>query len=839
MQQKVKLSYIFIIVSLFGFCSVNAQINWKKNKLQAPPIVCYASDKVEKSFIPPPSEILLKAGAEKKSEIIVTYSLFPDNAKAAFEYAVNIWEYIVESDIPIYVEARWRTIYDKHGNTNTILGNASASEFYKDFENAPRKNCFYPVAIAEKITKSEISSASSPDITATFNKEMKWYFGIDGQTPDLLYDFVTVVLHEIGHGLGFTGFFYVIEGTTIGTYGDSNAGDVTSFDNMVVNDKNLKLTDTNFFAMPSSILYSALTSNQIYIASPAATTNNSGNIPRLYAPSEWDDGSSIYHLNDATYSFSNDNSLMTHAIGKGEAIHDPGPITKGILADIGWKLMILDLDKPKDIEKRQPILFNLSIESDFDLDTNSVFVYFSTDAFTNNKDSLFMVYDKGTELFSAIIDPVFDTQKIDYYVSATDKENRTFSVPGEAPSETYSVNIGTDSSAPVINHVPIPYFVSNGQDMVISTEAVDNLGIDTVFVEFSINNIPQQSFGLTLDFADNYTGIFTVNLETLNDGDVISYKIIAIDKSKAGNKTINPSKDFFSFKVEKIFEPVKIYFNDFNTPNNDFILSDFENYQAQNFENPSLHSPHPYPSPNENNKEFNFTTLLKYPIIIQSNGTMSFDEIVLVEPGEVLSQFGDDDFWDYVIVEGSKDNGKTWLPVIDGYDSGNNATWKTNYNKNIDNNQVSTAVGIPDWFVTREINLLESGNFKENDTILIQFRLFSDPYAHGWGWTIDNLRIQSPLSSSYYGTLSPGNITVYPNPFNDRLKITIHARNEIKELSVEIINLYGQVIDTKQFKNVIGEINHEPDFSNVAGGMYFVVVKENGKKINIQKIIKN
>jgi hypothetical protein len=217
---------------------------------------------------------------------------------------------------------------------------------------------------------------------------------------------------------------------------------------------------------------------------------------------------------------------------------------------------------------------------------------------------------------------------------------------------------------------------------------------------------------------------------------------------------------------------------------------------------------------------------------------MSFDEIVLVEPGEVLSQFGDDDFWDYVIVEGSKDNGKTWLPVINGYDSGNNATWKTNYNKNIDNNQVSTAVGNPDWYVTREINLLESGNFNENDTILIQFRLFSDPYAHGWGWTIDNLRVQSPLSSSY-GTLSPGNITVYPNPFNDRLKITIHARNEIKELSVEIINLYGQAIDTKQFKNVIGEINHEPDFSNVAGGMYFVVVKENGKKINIQKIIKN
>ncbi|MCK7534683.1 MAG: hypothetical protein MZV63_28625 [Marinilabiliales bacterium] len=147
-------------------------------------------------------------------------------------------------------------------------------------------------------------------------------------------------------------------------------------------------------------------------------------------------------------------------------------------------------------------------------------------------------------------------------------------------------------------------------------------------------------------------------------------------------------------------------------------------------------------------QHLNFTTLLKYPVILKENGTMSFDEVVLVEPGEVLSKFGDEDFWDYVIVEGSKDKGKTWLPIANGYDSGDNPIWKTNYNKNIDNNQVSNTVGIPEWYVNREIKLLENGNFKANDTILIQFRLYSDPYAHGWGWTIDNLRIQTPVSTS-------------------------------------------------------------------------------------------
>ncbi len=825
----MKLLYIFIVSSLFGLNSVNGQNDWRKSKLQVSPTICVASNKVEKSFIPPPPEIMLKSG-EKKSHIIVTYSLFPADAKAAFEYAVNIWEYLVESDIPIYVEARWRSMDD-----NT-LGSAGPTDYYANFDDAPHKNCFYPVCVVEKITNSEISGSSSPDISATFNKDLKWYFGTDGKTPELLYDFVTVVLHELGHGLGFTGFFYTTG--NVGAYGNENAGDASAFDIMVVNGKNLMLTDTTFFNMPSLELLNALTSNLLYSSSPTATANNSGKKPRLYAPSEWNSGSSIYHLNDATYPFSNENSLMTHAIGKGEAIHDPGPITKGILADIGWKLMKLRLDKPKDIEKIQPIQFSLSIESDFELDTNSVFVYFSTDGFKSKVDSLPMTYDNATEHFLAVINPKFDTEKIDYYIKASDKENRTFSVPAEAPVEYYSVIIGPDNTPPEINHIPIPYFVSNGRDMVISAEVDDNLGVDTVFVDFLVNNIPQQSFGLNLDSANIYSGIFNINKELLKDGDVVTYKIIAIDKSNVANKTISPASNYYNFKIERIFDPVVNYYNDFNTPDNDFILFDFDVYKAPNFENPSLHSPHPYPSPNKNNSEFNFTTLLKHPIILNQNSTMSFDEVVLVEPGEALSKFGDDDFWDYVIVEGSKDNGENWLPISNGYDSGYNPTWKTNYNKNIDNNQVSTTDGNSDWYISHEINLLENGNFKANDIILIRFRLFSDPFAHGWGWTIDNLRIQTPLSTSSE-ILSPGNILVYPNPFNDKVKISVQANNEIKELSVEVINLYGQTVAIYKTNNVIGQISFEPDVSSLAGGMYFIVVKENGKMIITQKVIKN
>ncbi len=62
--------------------------------------------------------------------------------------------------------------------------------------------------------------------------------------------------------------------------------------------------------------------------------------------------------------------------------------------------------------------------------------------------------------------------------------------------------------------------------------------------------------------------------------------------------------------------------------------------------------------------------MLRHPFKFNESGMLiSFKEIVLVEPGETGSVFGSDDFYDYVIVEGSKNFGKTWFSLIDGYDS--------------------------------------------------------------------------------------------------------------------------------------------------------------------------
>ena len=53
-----------------------------------------------------------------------------------------------------------------------------------------------------------------------------------------------------------------------------------------------------------------------------------------------------------------------------------------------------------------------------------------------------------------------------------------------------------------------------------------------------------------------------------------------------------------------------------------------------------------------------------------------------------------------------------------------------------------------------------SDNISAGDTLLVRFRLFSDPFANGWGWVIEDLKI-NPLVDALPETGKPA-ITVYP-----------------------------------------------------------------------------
>ncbi len=272
----------------------------------------------------PPAAFLAKKTATATFQI--NYNDFTQEAQNAFQYAADIWASLLISDVPITIDASWV------GLDENVLGAATPNKYYQ-LLNSGVSDTWYPVAIANKLVGFDLDSLEV-DILAQFSSNFdNWYFGTDGNTPQGRIDFVTVVLHEIGHGLGFVGSMGVTDGQ--GSWGAGSASPFI-FDRFAENGSGQSLINLNLFPSPSTLLANQLTSGNIFWNGVEAQSINGGVKPELYAPSNWSEGSSYAHLDENRYPAGNINSLMTPSVGNSEAIHTPGPIIFGVFRDIGW-----------------------------------------------------------------------------------------------------------------------------------------------------------------------------------------------------------------------------------------------------------------------------------------------------------------------------------------------------------------------------------------------------------------------------------------------------------------------------------------------------------------------
>ncbi|MDO1502314.1 T9SS type A sorting domain-containing protein [Winogradskyella maritima] len=171
------------------------------------------------------------------------------------------------------------------------------------------------------------------DINATFSSTANFYFGTDGNTPIGQIDFVTVVLHELGHGLGILGFGEV-DNDDAPTQGEIRASGFPSiWDRFIENGSEVSILD---FADPSAALLAEFQSNDLFCNSEAATFYNGNVKPAIYAPGSWEAGSSYSHWDESTFPTGSTQALMTPFVANGEAIHDPGNAMLGFMQDMGW-----------------------------------------------------------------------------------------------------------------------------------------------------------------------------------------------------------------------------------------------------------------------------------------------------------------------------------------------------------------------------------------------------------------------------------------------------------------------------------------------------------------------
>ena len=289
----------------------------------------------EVSVVPAPTRSQSTGGGARAtgraSEWSVTFSgPWPSAARTAFNAAVETWAQLLVSPSLIKVNATWGPI----DPDPRLLGYAAPNVVLDN-----RSGIVYPEALINSIAREDLDT-SEPEIVAFFNSNAtSVYFGTDGRPATGQVDFRTIVLHELGHGLGFaseTGPDPQGRGYWgIDFFGDGRRRPL-SYDRHVVARETTGTRAITSYPQGITELTRALTGGQLFWDGAKGKQALGGARPQLYAPSPFEDGSSYAHLDEAAFPRGNPHSLMTPFVGNGEVIHDPGAVALGILADQGW-----------------------------------------------------------------------------------------------------------------------------------------------------------------------------------------------------------------------------------------------------------------------------------------------------------------------------------------------------------------------------------------------------------------------------------------------------------------------------------------------------------------------
>jgi hypothetical protein len=314
--------------------------------------------------------------------------------------------------------------------------------------------------------------------------------------------------------------------------------------------------------------------------------------------------------------------------------------------------------------------------------------------------------------------------------------------------------------------------------------------------------------------------LLTSDILQLSGGDSLQYRIFAKDSAAIPNTSVSPDSGYYSIGIVGIGPVISHYATDFSDAEDDFFSIGFEIFRPIGWQKSGLHTKHPYESPEQNGESLDYIAMLRNPLKFDESGLLfTYSDIALIEPGEDGAPFGSGDFYDYVVIEASSDFGRTWFSLFDGYDAAFNSTWLKAYNGSLVD-QNSTATGSETMFIKQSEFLAPSENLKAGDTILIRFRLFSDPYAWGWGWAIQDLEI-SPLIDGVE-ELSMEKLLVYPNPGKGIVRLTgMEPLSEGRPVRYEIFNTSGILVSNGFIQ---GGNETVIDISHLSSGIYIIAI---------------
>lgn len=258
----------------------------------------------------------------------------------AVQFVTDTWGALLESPVTINVQTQW---VDLPCSTNSaVLGSAGTFNIHSGFPNAPIPDTWYHAALANSLAGSDLNQVNA-EIIMNINVNIDgdpgclqgatWYLGLDGNRPGGTVDIVPLVLHELGHGLGFSTFVDGATGAQV-----NNRADVFM--------RNLRDTevDLDWDEMDNAQrAASAINDPDLVWSGPSVTASApdfvsqasafSDGFMRMNAPDPLQPGSSVSHWASGPWTLLMEPSLSG-------ALFDEVDLTIDLFGDIGWQTTV-------------------------------------------------------------------------------------------------------------------------------------------------------------------------------------------------------------------------------------------------------------------------------------------------------------------------------------------------------------------------------------------------------------------------------------------------------------------------------------------------------------------
>ncbi|WP_293243772.1 Ig-like domain-containing protein [Mycolicibacterium sp.] len=241
------------------------------------------------------------------------------DARAALQTAANTLSAYFLVTAPVVVNYDVTGINDP---TKSLLASAGSNLISQN-------PGYWQTVVQNKLLTGVDSNGAAPDGGINWNWSHSWSLGdtVDANS----YDFKSTAMHELLHSFGFLSY--------VDKPGSNTDKEWTLFASFLVTAAGTKPIGSDYAWSSDFDPYLTGAYGGLYFDGANAVAGYGGQLVPLYTPNPWEDGSSMSHLDDATFTGANQ-QIMNATTDTGLGIRVLSPIERGILKDIGYTVVI-------------------------------------------------------------------------------------------------------------------------------------------------------------------------------------------------------------------------------------------------------------------------------------------------------------------------------------------------------------------------------------------------------------------------------------------------------------------------------------------------------------------